>query len=387
MDSAARIEGLVRALKRQGALTSAPWQAALRGVPRHLFLPARALAVPDAPDRRKYSIDRDARPEEWWGAVYSDTSVITQIDDGVGDPATGEGDRYTCSCSAPGVVCTFLELLEPLDGHRIMEIGTGTGWTAGLLAHRLGDTNVTTVEIDSALVEVAEKNLATAGVHPDVVLGDGAAGHPEGAPYDRVHVACAVSSVPSAWVAQCRPGGRIVLPFTPGYGYGHQVSLEVGGDGTALGRFAGPAGYMMMRAHRHPIGELSSFLHHEADAVRTMSRMDPRTVAQGGPGADLAISALVPGIRRFLGRDETGDSGEATLWLLETRPDARTYGSWAVAEYAPGQDEYAVDQYGPRRLWDEVTAAYARWVDWGGRAGTGSGSRSVRTASRYGWTL
>jgi protein-L-isoaspartate(D-aspartate) O-methyltransferase len=53
------------------------------------------------------------------------------------------------------------------------------------------------------------------------------------------------------------------------------------------------------------------------------------------------------------------------LWLLETRPDARTDGSWAVAEYAPDRDEYEIEQFGPRRLWDEVVAAYTRWLGWG----------------------
>lgn len=156
-----------------------------------------------------------------------------------------------------------------------------------------------------------------------------------------------------------------MLPYTPGYGYGHRVRLEVVGDGTAVGRFVGAAGYMMMRSHRHPIGALSSFLHDEEAAVRTVTRMDPRTLTRGGPGADLAISTMVPGVRRFVGGDEDGDSGEETLWLLETRPDARTAGSWAVAEYEPGRDEYQVDQYGPRRLCDDVTAAYTRWVGWG----------------------
>jgi protein-L-isoaspartate(D-aspartate) O-methyltransferase len=363
-DSAGRVEKFIHVLTAAGALSADEWREALRAVPRHLFLPSRALAVPDVRGGRAYPIDREARGDEWWAAVYSDTSVITQIDDGAGDPATGEGSRYTSSSSAPGIVCQFLELLAPLDGHRVLEIGTGTGWTAGLLSHRLGAENVTTIEVDRALAEIAEKNLVAAGVAPRVIVGDGALGYPAGAPYDRVHAACAVSSVPYPWVQQCRPGGRIVLPYTPGFGHGHKVLLEVVGDGTAVGRFVGAAGYMMMRAHRHPIGALSSFLHDEADAVRTTTRMDPRTVAQGGPGADLAVATLVPGVRRFFGKED-GGSGEETLWLLETRPDARTNGSWAVAGYAPDRDEYEVEQFGPRRLWDEVVDAYIRWLGWG----------------------
>lgn len=376
------VETLIESLGRDGALTAETWRDVLRAVPRHLFLPSRALAVPDVPGGTAYPIDREARADEWWSAVYSDTSIITQIDDGAGDPATGEGERYTSSSSAPGVVCQFLELLDPLDGHRVLEVGTGTGWTAGLLSHRLGAENVTTMEVDPALAEVAEKNLAAAGLTPRVVVGDGALGFPDNAPYDRVHAACAVSSVPYPWVEHCRPGGQIVFPYTPGFGYGHKVRLEVGGDGTAIGRFVGSAGYMMMRAHRHPLGPQASFLHHEDDAVRTTSRIDPRVLAYGGSGADLAIATLVPGVRRFLGTDET--SGEATLWLLETRPDARTNGSWAVAEYVPGRDEFVVEQYGERRLWDESVAAYWRWHGWG-RPGRDRFGLTVSSAGQAVW--
>jgi hypothetical protein len=107
--------------------------------------------------------------------------------------------------------------------------------------------------------------------------------------------------------------------------------------------------------------------------------MDPRTVVHGGPGADLAITARVPGVRRFLGKDTTGGTGEQTLWLLETYPDACTDGSWVIAEYVLGNDRHQVTQYGPRRLWDEVTDAYTWWLRGEHPAGTGTGSPSHPT--------
>lgn len=74
---------------------------------------------------------------------------------------------------------------------------------------------------------------------------------------------------------------------------------------------------------------------------------------------------MAPGGEGQRGYADDG-SGEETLWLLETTTaGAEVGGSWALAEYVPGQHEYEVKQYGPRRLWDEVHGAYLRWLSWG----------------------
>jgi protein-L-isoaspartate(D-aspartate) O-methyltransferase len=270
---------------------------------------------------------------------------------------------YTSSISAPAVVCRFLELLDVRPDDHVLDVGTGTGWTSALLASRVGDGNVVTVEVDPKVAARARRNLRNAGWHPDSIVGDGAQGARASAPYDRVHVTCGVARIPYAWVEQTRPGGVIVAPYQPGYGYGHKVRLDVIGDGTAVGRFRGPAGYMMMRSQRPRAGRLASFVHHEDEAAESRTTLDPREVVAGDPGGDLAISALAPGVRGQMGYADDG-SGEETLWLLETT--ARDVSeSWALVEYVPGAEEYAVRQYGPRRLWDEVRDAYLRWLAWG----------------------
>jgi protein-L-isoaspartate O-methyltransferase len=349
---------LAEQLERQGELHEPIWRAALHAVPRHLFAPDVAWANPDGP-AAGYPVDRRTDEDRWWNAVYSDTSLITQIDDGVGDVTKGEG-LASSSCSAPGVVCVFLEELR-LEGHnRVLEIGTGTGWTAGLLSWRVGGANVTSIEIDQALSEQAAKNLATAGFSPRLVVGDGADGVPDAGPFDRVHVACAVAEIPYAWVEQTRPGGILVLPWSPGYGYGWLARLHVTGDGTAVGRFPGRAGYMLMRSQRPTLGAAFDFVHGNPD--ETVTRLDPRRLVADSDAADLAIAATVPGVQTRLYVDEDGNSGEATFWVLE-RGTQR--GSWASVDYVPGRDEFVIQQYGERRLWDEVEAAYWRWMSWG----------------------
>jgi protein-L-isoaspartate(D-aspartate) O-methyltransferase len=203
-------------------------------------------------------------------------------------------------------------------------------------------------------------------LHPRVLVGDGADGPGVWGPYDRVHVTCAVNQIPPAWIHQTRPGGTIVAPYQPGFGHGVGLKLTIVDGHTAIGRFAGGAGGQMMRAHRYPVApDMAQFAHHADDALRTTIRMDPRTIAGASPAARLVISALAPGVRYHLTPADQSMSGEQVLWLVETRSDAMTKGSWARITYRPGRHGYDVEQSGPRRLWDEVHNAYLRWVGWG----------------------
>ncbi|MFG1999563.1 protein-L-isoaspartate(D-aspartate) O-methyltransferase [Spirillospora sp. NPDC048911] len=361
MTTEERVEGLADLLVTTGRLTEPLWREGLRAVPRHLFAPEAAWAVPDRPRYEGFAIDRSADPPTWWNAVYSDTAIAIQLDDGAGDPLSGAG-TWTSSCSAPGIVITFLQELRPLDHHRVLEIGTGTGWTAGLLTWRLGPGCVTSVEIDGSLSAHAAGNLAGAGLDPHLVVGDGAAGFAAGAPYDRVHVTCGVDRVPRPWVEQCRPGAGIVLPWSPGWGIGHLAHLTVAGDGTALGRLTGPAGFMMLRSQRRRFGGPEHAAEQRGQAAVSATRLDPRSVIAQSPGAEVAIAALVPDVRSHL---EAAPDGSYRIWAIENRADEP---SWAAANFEPGRADHTVRQYGPRRLWDEVENAYLQWVTWGAPA-------------------
>lgn len=321
-------------------------RAAMHAVPRHLFIPSRAWCHPgDAPG---HPIDRDADPGRWMDAVYSDAAIITQTDDGESDAADGSG-VYTCSCSSPGVVAAGWALLDLLDGDEVLEIGTGTGWTAGLLAHRLGDGNVTSVEIDRALLDVAAGNLGRAGRAPRLVVGDGAVARPGGEPYDQVHVTCGVSEVPYSWVEQTRPGGVIVLPWTPRWEGGHLARLTVTGDGTAVGGFHAGVSYMMLRSQRWSPPELTGAYRDSA------TYLDPRRVVRASPGAGVAMAATLPDVS---GAYADQRDGEFHLSVWSGDSDAQVH-------YSPEYKRVAVLQRGPRDLWDELEAAYLRWVSWG----------------------
>jgi protein-L-isoaspartate O-methyltransferase len=351
-DTCRRAAALADDLQQKGRLTDPRWREALCSVPRHLFIPQQAWSVPDEPGGTGIRIDAAADPSAWREAVYSDSSIVIQSDDGAGDPASGHG-MSSSSVSAPGIVIQFLELLGLQPGGRILEIGTGSGWTAALLCHAAGDHLVTTIEVDPALTAQAASTLKTAGYAPHVIAGDGAAGYPAGAPYDRVHVTCGVAAIPLAWISQTRPGGLIVAPWSPGGGTGYKVRLKVQDQMTAVGSFHGPATYMMMRAQRMP----SSWNpHHSSGADTTRTRLDPRSIADDGEGAHLAILARVPGIGWHTIRE---DNGATSLLLFEA---SNPRGAWAACDHEPGVLDSAVTQYGARRLWDEVEAAYMSWL-------------------------
>jgi protein-L-isoaspartate(D-aspartate) O-methyltransferase len=194
--------------------------AALHAVPRHLFLP-------------------EQRPE----AAYRDDAIVTKRDE-AGQPIS--------SSSQPAIMAIMLDQLDLAPGHRVLEIGAGTGYNAALISHIVGPSGqVTSVDIDPELVATAREHLARAGFgQVTVVCADGAGGDPEHAPYDRIIATVGVSDLAPAWLAQAVPRARIVVPLDV---RGNQVSVAFeraapdtpGGPWTS--RSLAPCGFMRMR--------------------------------------------------------------------------------------------------------------------------------------------
>jgi protein-L-isoaspartate(D-aspartate) O-methyltransferase len=133
--------------------------------------------------------------------------------------------------SQPYIVAFMAEALELRSGDRILDVGAGSGYAAAVLA-RLG-REVFALELRSALAATAEvnlRNLGTRNVH--LRCGDGAAGWPEAAPFDAIHVACAAQEVPAALTDQLAEGGRLILPL--GEPFGSQWLVRFRKHGQAL---------------------------------------------------------------------------------------------------------------------------------------------------------
>jgi protein-L-isoaspartate(D-aspartate) O-methyltransferase len=118
--------------------------------------------------------------------------------------------------SQPLIVARMLEVLELRGGERILDVGTGSGYHAALLAY-LG-SHVWSVERHRALSEQAQRNLDAAGIHNvTLVVGDGARGLPETAPFDAINVAAAAGDeIPDALQKQLGFGARLVVPVQTG---------------------------------------------------------------------------------------------------------------------------------------------------------------------------
>ncbi|MFF3030907.1 methyltransferase, FxLD system [Streptomyces rubiginosohelvolus] len=173
---------LVDQIKANGHARTPAIEAALRTVPRHLFVPDTPLA--DAYDNSPVNVKYDP-----------------------------EGTSISCA-SQPAVVALMLDQLEAQPGERILELGAGTGYNAALIGHVVGPSgHVTTIDVDDDLVEGARAHLAAAGATNVVALTrDGALGYADGAPYDRIIATVGAHGIPHAWLDQLAEGGRLVTP-------------------------------------------------------------------------------------------------------------------------------------------------------------------------------
>jgi protein-L-isoaspartate(D-aspartate) O-methyltransferase len=338
------------------------WRPSFLAVPRQRFIPDVIWHEVDDVMRPVRRVDD---PDRWLELASGKDSVVTQVDDGAPAGPGEEGDLPTSSASMPTVVAAMLKHLDVHGGERVCEVGTGTGWNAALLAHRLGAERVTTVEIDPEVATHARKALSDAGFSRVITItGDGSLGYPPQAPYDRVIATVGSKYVPYSWVEQTRPGGRIVAPSWALNYYGLLLALTVREDGIAVGHFVDDASFMMLRDQRaHRSRQVISDTDEYEQATVTETELHPAEVASGSysRGAVIAIGTRVPDCRSDYFPSREPGSNDGTLRLVD-----HISGSWARLRYDhDAGPPYLVRQFGPRRLWDEVQAAYQWWVDQG----------------------
>ena len=320
-----------------------------RGLPvaREAFVPALIWV---STSNGYQAVFRDQQPDVWQAAVDGDEPIVTQVDDGTTPPGQ-LGHHASSSSSQPSIVAAMLDAADLRPGMTVLEIGTGTGWTAALLSNRLGDQAVTTVEVDPALTEQARKALETAGFHPAVIRGDGAEGYPPHAPYDRVLATCAIGSVPHAWVEQTRPGGQILTPWGTEYCNGALARLTVAGDGAGSGHFA-PVTLAFMRLRAQRTDECPWDDDGPGEPVESFTALTSGQVYELIGPAAFAIGLRVQDCHKVVNED-----------TLTVRLHDPASGSWARCTATVGADRQPVAQYGPRRLWDEVEAGRAWWIE------------------------
>lgn len=353
-----------RLLLNTGSL-SPDWADACRDVPRSHFLPD-VMWPHDMTTGRSITVDKRRDPRTWQRYADSDDPIVTQWDDGAHD-GHEPGRSFSSSSSMPSLVFAMLADLDVRPGQRVLEIGTGTGWNAALLAHRLGAGNVVTVEVDGAVASGARESLDRFGIPVEVVHGDGFLGYADRAPYDRVIATCGLRRIPFTWVEQSSPGGVILVPWGTYYGPGEATArLVVAADGrSASGPFSRPVAFMRMRAQRFVWPPHDAYVPAGAmDAADTSFTTMTEAELRGAGSFDVtgfALGLRVPAVAHTVDRER---DGKRAVWFYG-RSDESSAKSWAVVVFDNGRAESKVYQSGPRRLWEEVEAAHRWWVERG----------------------
>lgn len=283
-DSTALRDALVQTLTRTGAIRSPIVAAAFGAVPRERFLPG--VPVADA---------------------YRDDAIITRRE---------RGGLPSSSSSQPSIMAIMIEQSDLRPGHRVLEIGAGTGYNAAVMQEIVGPAGrVVTVDIQSDVAQEAEAHLRAAG-YADVLVAaaDGGYGYPPEGPYDRIMVTASASDISPHWREQLREGGVLVLPLrlrTQGLSvalekrgaifasrsitcsgfmhlrgaYGHGDNLAEMGDGLFL---SGP------RAHDVPLDLLAALL---AEPPRMLAELIVPVNSFGlGGGLGICLALQEPGV-------------------------------------------------------------------------------------------
>jgi methyltransferase of ATP-grasp peptide maturase system len=354
--SAERLRALlVQRLADDGYLTDPAWRKAFEVVPRHTFTPGfylRSEQTPTATDGLPVwePVTEAIAPERWLSATYTNQTLITQLDNEEEDwsaPAIHHGGVFTSSSTLPSLVATMWQDAGIRDGHRVLEIGTGTGYSTALACERLGSDHVTSVEVDDARLRQAAQGLRACGYAPHLAVADGVYGYWPYAPYDRVVATCSMRHIPAPLIAQTAPGGTILLTLSGWLGGHARVLLTVHVEGRAAGPLlAGTISFMPARIHAPPrYGNPGHWAALTEGAPTRTARHSPERIS-GATKEDF--------FTQFLAQCAVPNTQQITLDGQVHLIDAV---SGAVALLTPQGETWQVRQAGPLHLWDRIEAA------------------------------
>ncbi|MGW7004973.1 ATP-grasp peptide maturase system methyltransferase [Streptomyces sp. NPDC054933] len=339
-DPAALRRALADHIAESGSLTDPEWRAGVENIPREIFL-GPAVFRPNGTTWEPVLRDQ-ADEDEWLRLAYRDQTWVTQVEgiDAADTDAPVSGSP-TSSSTLPSLVVRMLELAGISDTDKVLEIGTGTGYSTAIMCHRLGAERVTSIEYDQGVADRAAAALQQTGYAPTLVTGDGLHGHKPGAPYDALVATCAVRTIPLSWMVQVRDGGTITTTVSGWMLASGLVRLTLAEDGSASGRFTGDqVSYMLARPHERP--PHPAYFRH--DGTVRECRIDPNEL-ESWTGRFLAQLAAPSA--------ELMTTGDGVILR-----DVAT-GSQAWTE--PAGDAWTVHQHGPLRLWDQVEDAITTW--------------------------
>ncbi len=275
---------LVTELRHRGSGLSRSVQDAFARVPRHVFVPEVGAA-----------------------AAYRDEAFVIKC---------GPDGMPVSSSSQPAMMAIMLDQLGLMPGHRVLEIGTGSGYNAAVMAAVVGPQGeVVSIDIDADLVARARSSLVAAGYGGVTVrCADGGFGDPAGAPFDRIIVTAGAWDIAPSWLDQLVPGGRLVLPLSV-RAIQLSVALERAGEAwrstsawrcgfvRMMGAFAGPERVLMLDEPQALFLQMSDGSPVDGPGLQR---------ALAGPATEVPVNARLVGL---------ADLPDLDLWLSVTSAD------------------------------------------------------------------
>ena len=339
-------EALVEALITSGTIRSRAVRDAFAAIPREAFV---SSFYQEQGRNWKPLSSTDLPEQEWLAALYTDASLVTKL----------SGRHVPLSSSSmPSVMARMLEALQVEPGMRVLEIGTGTGYNAALLATLTGNPScVTTIEVDGRLAAQAQHALRDTVGAVQVQVGDGLQEADEGRsiPFDRIIATASCRAFPWVWYHQLAPGGRLVMDLQGKLGVSSFCVLVKSPHGSsASGSFLTPPLYFMpMQEEVFPAYPPAGFAH----TAWSLPAEHPLSRQLQEDAFRWFLQWRLPGVSGSRGAMLYAPRKERVEWL---RFRDRTGPTQLDMEQRDG-GAWRLQCGGPITLWEHMESAFAEW--------------------------
>lgn len=342
-----------RRIYRETPISEATEQAYL-AVPRHRFIKrfrewgSREWRVVTAENLTEYS-----------ATLYRNQPLILFGEDDQNIPST---------ISQPAFVLRMLDLLQLRPGHKVFELGTGSGWNAAMMGHLVGsDGSVESLEIIPELAESAAHAVESMGIsNVHIVAGDGAEGYAESAPYDRAVFTAGSFDLPRHFYRQLQDDGLLLVV----------IKTEGGGDNLCLLRKVGdhfqsieliPCGFVQVRGKYQFENLEPALLENKIPGWSALRHQEvsKRPFWWGGKGKDGFVLSTF-GVRSFLGISEPQFRSFKTAKADPQAPEYHYFGLWDAENRSlvVAHDDQLV-AYGSPLAEERLLRGIHQWVELG----------------------